>query len=49
MDKEGNCRICLEKCVWLEYKNILYVIKCVIEKVIKIYVEMKDRYEKVIG
>lgn len=49
MDKEGNCRICFEKCIWLEYKNICYIFKYVIEKVIKIYVGMKERYEKVIG
>lgn len=49
MDKEGNCRICPEKCVWSEHKNTPYVIKCVIEKVTKTYAEMKDRYEKAIG
>lgn len=41
MDKFGNCRICFGKCIWLVYKNILYIFKYVIEIVMEIYVEMK--------
>lgn len=49
MDKDGNCRICPEKCVWTEHKNTPYVIKYVTEKVTKTYAEMKERYEEAIG
>lgn len=42
MDKRiGCCRICIGKCIWLDYKNIFYIFKYVIEIVKKIYVEMK--------
>lgn len=49
MDMEGNCKICFEKCIWLKYKQVSYIFKYVIEKVIKIDVEMKKRYEVVFG
>lgn len=49
MDKEGNCRICPEKCIWSEHKNTRYIFKYVTEKVTKTYAGMKERYEKAIG
>lgn len=49
MDNKGNCRICFEKCVWINYRIILYVFKYVIEKVIKMYFEMEKKYKEVKG
>lgn len=45
----GMCRICIGKCIWLDYKNMLYIFKYLVEKVKKMYVEMKEKYEKVKG
>lgn len=45
MDKEGNCRICHEKCNWSHHKNSGYIFKYVTETVTKTYAEMKKRYE----
>lgn len=49
MDKEGNCRICPEKCIWSAHKNTPFIFKYVTEKVTKTYAEMKERYEDAIG
>lgn len=49
MDKEGNCRICPEKCIWSEHKTTSYIFKYVTEKVTKTDAEMKERYEEALG
>lgn len=46
---DGLCRICIGRCIWLEYKNMLYIFRYLVEKVKKMYVEMKEKYEKVKG
>lgn len=46
MNEVGNCKICFYKCVWLDYKNVKFCFKYVIEIIIKIYIEMKKIYEE---
>lgn len=46
MNEVGKCKMCFDKCVWLEYKNLKFCFKNVIEIVIKIYIEMKIIYEE---
>lgn len=40
-EKIGCCKICFGRCIWLDYKNVLYIFKYVIKIVKKINVEMK--------
>lgn len=47
--KDGFCIVCIKKCKWIEYKNVCYKFVYVIEKVKKIYIEMKQKYEEVKG
>lgn len=49
MDREGNCRICVDKCIWSQHKNTPYIIKYVTETVTKTYADMKKRYENATG
>lgn len=46
MNKVGNCDICKDKCVWLDYKNVKYCFKYVFEIVIKMYVDKEIVYEE---
>lgn len=43
------CIVCIKKCIWFDYKNMCYIFRYNIEKVKKIYIEMKKKYEKVKG
>lgn len=47
MDKEGNCRICPNKCVLTYHKNTPYVFKYVTKKVTKTYSDMKKSSEAI--
>lgn len=49
MDASGNCRICIEKCIWSNHKNTPYIFKYITETVKKTYAEMKERYEEAQG
>lgn len=46
MDKEGNCRICPQKCAWSMHKTTPYIFKYVTTETTKTYNEMKERYER---
>lgn len=39
--ENGKCKICFGKCIWLDYKNMLYIYRYFVEMVKKIYIEMK--------
>lgn len=49
MLSSGFCKICIGKCIWFDYKKIFYLFKYFVEKVKKIYIEMKQKYEQVKG
>lgn len=45
----GFCIVCSEKCEWIKYKNIFFIYLFLVEKVKKIYIDMKKKYEEVNG
>lgn len=49
MDKDGNCRMCPEKCAWTIHKSTPYYFKYITETVTKTYSDMKEKYEEAIG
>lgn len=45
----GFCIVCIQKCIWFNYRSLCYILKYIIKRVKKIYKEMKEKYEKVKG
>lgn len=39
--KDGKCKVCINYCVWFDYKNVWYVLRYIMVKVKKIYIERK--------
>ncbi|XP_032903629.1 uncharacterized protein LOC116990183 [Amblyraja radiata] len=49
MDKQGNCKICPEKCIWNVHFNQKYKFDYVTKKEKRTYSELKEKYEKAYG
>ncbi|XP_045207826.2 uncharacterized protein LOC123559790 [Mercenaria mercenaria] len=49
MDREGNCRICPEKCFWKKHANTPYRFEYEQVKVKKKYAEMQQKYKEATG
>lgn len=49
MGKDGNCKICPEKCYWKKHANTPYIFEYVTVKKKKTYKEMQIKYKKATG
>uniref|UniRef100_UPI00398F6912 uncharacterized protein isoform X2 n=1 Tax=Pristiophorus japonicus TaxID=55135 RepID=UPI00398F6912 len=49
MDRNGNCRVCPNKCIWSIHYNMQYRFEYVIRKEKRTYSELKAQYEKAFG
>lgn len=45
MDKDGDCRICPEKCIWSKHVNNPYIFELYEEEEIRTSAELKKRYD----
>lgn len=41
MLNRGFCIVCIGKCIWFDYKNEFYIFRYLVDKVRKIYIDMK--------
>ena len=44
MDWNGYCKVCPNKCIWSEHKNLPYLIHLEKKKVVKTYEQTKEKY-----
>ncbi|XP_032903586.1 uncharacterized protein LOC116990154 [Amblyraja radiata] len=49
MDRQGNCRICPQKCIWNVHFNQKYKFDYVTKKEKRTYSELKEKYENAYG